>query len=214
MQEGKIRSGVSAVVLAAGMSRRMGTLKQLLPIDGKMLLDVVLAAVRASHVDEVIVVLGNSADIIQQHVRLDKCKIVINDCYGEGISSSLRAGVAGVSPHADGALIVLADQPLIRPETIDQLIEEYRRRKPQILIPVYNGVRGNPVLLDRSVFAELAGLTGDIGCRAIFGKHTEGLLKVPVDDCGVLFDLDTKADLEEAFTHAPRPGKTPPSFTE
>ena len=207
MQEADLHSGISAIVLAAGMSRRMGTPKQLLPIGGKVLLQVVLATVRASCVDEIIIVLGESADIIQSQISFDNCQVVINEAYQQGMSTSLRAGVARVSPSAEGALIVLADQPLLRPETIDQLIDEYRRNKPQIVIPVYSGSRGNPVLLDRSVFPELAGLTGDVGCRAIFDKHTERILKVPVTDSGVLLDLDTPADIkrfEEAVANSLR----------
>jgi molybdenum cofactor cytidylyltransferase len=91
---------------------------------------------------------------------------------------------------------VLADQPFLKHETINRLIAEYREKKPEIIVPTYNGSRGNPVLLDRSVFDELGALKGDIGCRAIFQAHKEGILKVPVPDAGVLLDLDTPADVE------------------
>jgi len=84
----------------------------------------------------------------------------------------------------------------LKSKTIDQLIEEYRRKKPEILVPTYNGTRGNPVLLDRSVFGEAAELSGDVGCRAIFARHTQGLINLPVQDAGVLVDLDTVADVE------------------
>lgn len=101
-----------------------------------------------------------------------------------------------MSPNAEAALIVLGDEPFLKPQTIDRLIDEYRNNKPEIVIPMYHGFRGNPVLLDRSVFAEAAGLTGDMGCRAIFGGHTRGILKIVVEDAGVLVDLDTKEDIE------------------
>jgi hypothetical protein len=92
------------------------------------------------------------------------------------------------------------------------MISEYRERKPQIAIPVYRGFRGNPVLLDRSVFSEIMGLKGDVGCRAIFGGHSENILKVPVDDVGVLLDIDTRKDFEKVerapFIDAvPMPGR-------
>jgi molybdenum cofactor cytidylyltransferase len=196
MPETNQRSNVSAVVLAAGMSTRMGAIKQLLQIGDRTLLECVLANLRQSSVAEIIVVLGEAADEIRQRVRLENVRIVVNQAYREGMGTSLRLGLAHVDPQAEAALVVLADQPFVQPRTMDHLIEQYRARRPQIAIPMYRGFRGNPVLLDRSVLPELESLTGDIGCRAIFGAHTENILKVPVDDAGVLVDVDTKADLE------------------
>jgi molybdenum cofactor cytidylyltransferase len=174
----------------------MGSLKQLLPLGGRTLLENVLNNLRESQVDEIVLVLGFSADAIREKIPLDGVKVIVNDEYVKGMGTSLRTGIAQVSPEADAALVVLADQPFVRPGTIDQLIGVYREQKPQIVIPIYRGFRGNPVLLDRSVFPELLGLAGDIGCRAIFGDHTENILKAPVDDIGVLLDIDTPLDLE------------------
>lgn len=187
---------ISAVILAAGKSSRMGSLKQLLPLRGRTLIENVLQNLRESQAGEIVLVLGFSADAILEKIPLDGVKVVVNEAYGEGMGTSLRTGIAQVSPEADAALVILADQPFVQPGTIDQLIRAYRDQKPQIVIPVYQGFRGNPVLLDRSVFPELLGLAGDIGCRAIFGSHTENILKVPVDDIGVLLDIDTPADFE------------------
>jgi molybdenum cofactor cytidylyltransferase len=189
-------SGVSAVVLAAGMSKRMGSPKQLLRMGGRALLEIALDTLEQSRVEEIVVVLGASADAIRQQVSLDRVKVVVNEAYGEGMGTSLRVGLAAVDPRANAALVVLADQPFLKSSTIDKLIEQHQKQQPQIAIPLYRGFRGNPVLLDRSVFPELAGLSGDIGCRAIFGSHTENILKVPVDDAGILLDVDTKADFE------------------
>ncbi|HUI57046.1 MAG TPA: NTP transferase domain-containing protein [Bryobacteraceae bacterium] len=195
MEENR-RSGVSAIVLAAGMSTRMGSPKQLLRIDGTTLLEIALETLRKTQIQETVVVLGASADAIRQSVSLDRVKVVINEAYREGMGTSLRVGLSAVDPVAQAALVVLADQPFLQASTIDTLIEQHRERQPQIVIPLYRGFRGNPVLLDRSVFAELAGLTGDVGCRAIFGSHTENILKMPVDDMGILLDIDTPSDLE------------------
>jgi xanthine/CO dehydrogenase XdhC/CoxF family maturation factor len=92
--------------------------------------------------------------------------------------------------------VVLADQPLVKPATLDLLIEHYEKRKPQILIPLYRGFRGNPVLLDRSVFPEIGALKGDTGCRALFGNHLENIQKLEVDDPGVVLDADRPQDLD------------------
>jgi len=174
----------------------MGTPKQLLRMGGETLLGIALETLRKTQVREIVVVLGASADAIRREVELDRAKVVINEAYQEGMGTSLRAGLEAVGPGAKAALVVLADQPFLQPSTVDKLIEQHQQGRPQIVIPLYRGFRGNPVLLDRSVFAELAGLTGDIGCRAIFGSHTENILKVPVDDAGILLDVDTPADVE------------------
>jgi len=198
-------SGVSAIVLAAGMSTRMGTAKQLLQLGDRTLLATVLDNLRESRVDQIVVVLGYSAESIRREVALDDVSVVLNEAYREGMGTSLRAGLAALDARTQAVLIVLADQPFVRPATLDLLIAQYTEKKPQIVIPVHRGFRGNPVLLDRSVFPELRQLAGDVGCRAIFGSHSENILKVPVDDAGILLDADTAADFEK-FQHAQAQG--------
>jgi hypothetical protein len=113
------------------------------------------------------------------------------------MGTSLKRGIAALNPQVSAALVVLADQPLVKPTTLNRLIDEYRTHKPQILIPLYRGFRGNPVLLDRSVFPEIAALNGDMGCRAIFGDHLDNIRKLEVDDAGILLDADRQQDLEQ-----------------
>jgi molybdenum cofactor cytidylyltransferase len=177
------------------MSTRMGAAKPLLPFGESTLLETVIATARRSQVDQILIVLGASADEIRRKISFEQMRVVVNEDFHDGMGTSLRCGVAQVT--TDAALIVLGDQPLVESATLDRLIAEYREKHPQIAIPVYRGFRGNPVLLDRSVFPEIMGLSGDIGCRAIFGGHSENILKVPVDDIGVLLDIDTPANLEK-----------------
>jgi len=177
------------------MSTRMGGIKLLMPFGESTLFETVIAAVRRSTVSEVVVVLGASAEEVRRKISFAQIKVVMNENFRDGMGTSLRCGVAHAS--GDAALVVLADQPLLKTETIDHLIHEYREKTPQIAIPVYRGFRGNPVLLDRSVFPEILELSGDIGCRAIFGGHAQNILKVPVDDVGVLLDIDSPLDLEK-----------------
>jgi molybdenum cofactor cytidylyltransferase len=194
--EAREDSRVGAVVLAAGTSSRMGEVKQLLRFGERMLLEQVLDNVRGSRVNEVVLVLGYAAEAIMECVPRKNVKIVINNDYPEGMGTSLRAGLSALSPQIDAALIVLADQPMVRPATLNLLMHQYRESKGQIIVPMYKGFRGNPVLLDRSVFSEVMALRGDVGCRAIFGNHLDGIVKVPVMDVGVLLDLDSQADIE------------------
>jgi molybdenum cofactor cytidylyltransferase len=190
---------VGAIVLAAGRSTRMGEAKQLLRLGASTVLNKTLENVRAAGVDDVVLVLGFSAETIRQQLPvsvIDGLKVVVNQHYEKGMASSLREGLSALDPHPDAALIVLADQPFVRPQTLDQIIDRHRCSNAQIVIPLYKGFRGNPVLLDRSVFPEVMGLDGDVGCRAIFGSHSEGIVKVEVDDEGILLDIDNKDDYE------------------
>lgn len=192
----QVATSTSAVILAAGTSTRMGTVKQLLRIDDRPLLQHVLDNVRGSEVTEIILVLGSSAEAIRREIDALNVRVVLNESYQQGMGTSLRAGLSAVGSETQAALIVLADQPFVRPATLDQLIAIHRRSRAQIVIPTYRGFRGNPVLLDRSVFPEVMALGGDIGCRAIFGDHPQGILKVPVDDVGILLDIDRQGDFE------------------
>ncbi|HEY6271290.1 MAG TPA: NTP transferase domain-containing protein [Terriglobales bacterium] len=189
------KAAVSAIVLAAGMSRRMGTPKQLLRVGDRTLLELTLENVRKSTVGEIILVLGFAAAEIQEKVSTQGLKVVLNSTYQEGMAGSVGAGIAAVDPVSEAALIVLADQPSVRPATLDRLINHHRKLRRQIVIPSYKGFRGNPVLLDRSVFLEVMAITGDVGCRAIFAGHTESIHKLEVDDVGILLDVDTTSDL-------------------
>ena len=185
---------IGAVVLAAGKSTRMGEPKQLLPLNGKPLLEHTLANLRNVKLNEIVVVVGCGADSVRKRVDLHDIKVVENKDYEQGMGNSLGVGLSAVAEATDGVLVVLADQPFVHSETYTQLIDQYRQSDAQVVIPTYRGFRGNPVLLDRSVFPEVMALNGDVGCRAIFGNHSEGITKVAVDDIGILLDIDTKDD--------------------
>jgi len=194
--ETRNNSRFGTVVLAAGMSSRMGETKQLLRLGENTLLGQVLENVRSSRVKDIVLVLGHEAEKIRERISTENLTVVTNESYQQGMGTSLRTGLAALPPGVNAALIVLADQPFIRPKTLDLLMDQYMRSNAQIVIPTYKGFRGNPVLLDRSVFSEVMALTGDIGCRAIFGNHLERIVKFPVEDIGILLDMDSKDDFE------------------
>ena len=204
---GRSDSRVGALVLAAGSSSRMGKPKQLLPLAGTTVLERTLQNLHDAQVDEIVLVLGSSAEIIKQQLSPSSTrnlKILVNPDYSQGMASSLRAGLSAIASDMDATLIILADQPFIQPETLKRIIDRYRHSDAQIVIPAYKGFRGNPVLLDRSVFEEVTALKGDIGCRAIFGDHADGIVKVEVDDIGVLLDIDNREDYEQLRDFANR----------
>ena len=118
--DGRGAAGVSGVVLAAGKSTRMGSLKQLLRLEGRPLLEIALENLRASHASEIVVVLGHAADKIQREARLEGVRIAVNEAYAEGMGTSLGVGLRALDPAAQAALIVLADQPFVQAATIDR----------------------------------------------------------------------------------------------
>jgi molybdenum cofactor cytidylyltransferase len=179
----------------------MGRAKQLLPLGGTTVLAQTIENVRSAGLDEILLVLGASAEAIGQQlprVLIEGLKVVFNHAYGQGMASSLREGLSQVDPRSDAALIILGDQPFIQPQTLHQIIDGYRGARAQIVIPSYQGSRGNPVLLDRSLFSEVMALEGDTGCRAIFASHLDAILKVEVEDPGILLDIDSLEDYERA----------------
>ena len=193
------QKGVSAILLAAGTSSRMGQAKQLLPLGNSTVLAQTLEHARAAAVDEVILVLGSSAEPIRHQLSqtlLAGIKVVVNHSYEQGMARSLRAGLSALAPQSAAALIILGDQPFTLPQTLDRIIQAYRDSGAQIVIPTHQGTRGNPVLLDRSLFSEAMALEGDTGCRAIFANHLEGIVNVEVEDRGVLLDIDDREDYE------------------
>jgi len=187
---------VSAIVLAAGTASRMGSQKQLLRVGPKTLLEHAIHNLRASsRIGEIVVVLGAAAEEIRPLIGAG-AKVVVNESFQEGMSTSLQCGLRALDDKAEATFVVLADQPLVKAATLDLLIAHYEKHQPQILIPLYRGFRGNPVLLDRSVFPEIGALKGDTGCRAIFGDHLENIQKLEVDDAGVVLDADRPEDVE------------------
>src|SRR5271163_4963344 len=131
----KANSRVGAVILAAGRSTRMGEAKQLLRLGENTVLGQTLENLRGAGVDEIVLVLGFSAQTILRQLPVsatEDLKVVINQAYEQGMASSLRAGLSALHPQTDAALVVLADQPFIRPETLNRIIEEHRRTHAQI----------------------------------------------------------------------------------
>jgi len=187
---------ISAIVLAAGESRRMGQIKQLLDWGGKPLLGHVLDSLRSSPVGEIILVLGYEAERILQQVATPQVQAVLNPDYRSGMLSSLKQGLKAVHPHAEAFLIVLADQPEIPPGMIRRLIDEFRRVSPakSIVIPAYQGRRGHPALFGAKYGAEILQLSGETGAREILARHPDEVLIVEMDTEDVIIDVDTEED--------------------
>ena len=191
---------IAGIILAAGSGVRMDKTKQLLPFKNKPLLSHVIENARQSNLYETIVVLGHCADEIKKTVDFSGTKTIINSEYLKGQSTSLMKGFENISPVCDAAMFLLGDQPLINPSTLNTIIQAFNTSKSPITIPYYNNIRGNPVIIARSLFHELKLLSGDTGPRILFKKFQKFILKVPIADNVILIDVDTKADYKKLIS--------------
>jgi molybdenum cofactor cytidylyltransferase len=188
---------VWGVILAAGLSTRFpgGRAKQLLDFGDEPMVRWTARNALASGLAGVIAVVGHRAAEVRAALAGLPVEIAENPDFAEGLSTSVRAGLARVPVDAAAALFLPADQPLAGPELLDRLIAAWRETGGPIVEPFFAGRRGSPVVLDRSLFAELAALTGDVGGRAVIARHPERVIRVPLDNGTPLLD----ADSEEAY---------------
>ncbi len=201
--------GTGAVVLAAGRSSRMGRSKPLAELDGRTLLDRALGALRSAGVRPIVVVLGDRADEVRRGADLRGTTVVVNPVYRDGMSTSLRAGIAAMPGDVHRVLVVLGDQPFVSPATLRALATRAEAGDGSIFRPTFRGVWGNPVLFDVRLAPELDGVEGDVGCRALFPRHASEIREVEVDDPGILVDIDTPEELDRiaAALRAGRPSR-------
>jgi molybdenum cofactor cytidylyltransferase len=185
---------VSAILLGAGESKRMGGNKLLLPWGKTTIFKHCLDTLLRSKVKEVIVVLSARTKKAVGEVKGNKVKLIINPHYKRGISTSIRRGIGAMSPGSQGILIALGDQPLLKTRTIDALIHAFDRKVGDIIAPSFLGRKGHPVIFHRRFEKDLLKLQGDIGGRSILRKNPERVRMVRVRSDGVLKDIDTWKD--------------------
>ncbi|TXN23278.1 nucleotidyltransferase family protein [Methylobacterium sp. WL9] len=188
---------VGAVILAAGRGTRFGPEPKLLALlDGEPLVRHVAKAALASSAHPIVVVLGAHSSAVGAALEGLDLRFVENPHHAEGLSTSLRAGLAAMPDAVEAALILLADMPRITADHLDGLIAAYRdvRQRPSAVVPVSDGRRGNPVLLDLGKLAEaLRNLSGDRGAGPLLAGRDD-VIEVAMDEA-VAFDVDTPAAL-------------------
>ncbi len=185
---------VSAIILAAGESKRMGMMKQLLPLGRSTILECVLDNFLKSKVEEIIVVIGHESAEIVKIIRERKIKIAVNPLYNQGMSTSIVSGLKLVSSGAQGIMIALGDQPFIDSSTINSLIDAFCANKKKIIIPVYQDKRGHPIIFSHNYKEQLMSLKGDTGGREVIERYPDDVLEVNVTCDGVLRDIDTREE--------------------
>ncbi|HEX9412821.1 MAG TPA: nucleotidyltransferase family protein [Ktedonobacterales bacterium] len=197
------RPFLSALVLAAGSSRRFGQPKQLLPYHGTTLLGWVARQAEASaDLDEVLVVLGHAADGILPSLALTRARSVVAAEYAEGCAASYRAGLAAVSPCAHAVMILLGDQPGAGAEEIGRIAASWRAEGGAIVAARYQGAPGHPLIFSRRLFPELAELHGDKAAWKLLDQHP-GLVRLVELGRPLPPDIDTPADYTAVARSAP-----------
>jgi molybdenum cofactor cytidylyltransferase len=183
---------VAAVVLAAGQSTRMGSNKLLKMVGGKPMVRHVAEAALASRAGPVFVVVGHQASDVSLALAGLNVTFVHNPDYAQGLSSSLKTGIAAVPDTSAGALVLLGDMPRITPEIINRLVIALDTNgTASAVVPTVAGQRGNPILLGRALFPQVADLNGDIGARRLIDQSADKIVEIPIDDAAVLLDVDT-----------------------
>ncbi len=191
---------VAAVVLAAGKSERMGRNKLLLKLRGKPLIELVLDALEASEVDEIIIVLGNKPWEIAKVIKpqLNRIRLVVNESYEEGMTSSFKTGLMQIK-HAEAALLVLGDQLILDPKFLNIMIEAMERNRGKALIvsPIYEGKKGHPLLFSKNLFNEILSLKESEVIRDVVHRHIDQLLTIDQPKWTIT-DIDTPEDFADA----------------
>ena len=188
---------IAGIVLAAGLSRRMGRFKPLLPMDGeRVLIEVVVDQVREA-LDRVLVVVGHRAGEIRTHLGARDVRLVENPRFRDGMLSSVQCGIAAAG-QVEGYVLCLGDQPRVPPGLIAALVDGARISDRGIALPVWEGRGGHPVYVASRYREEILGLTGaEGGLRAVTRGHPADTVEVPAADATVLEDLDTPSQYEK-----------------
>lgn len=189
---------IAAIILAAGRSSRFSAnpeeTKLVAPLCGKPLVRHAAEAAFGSRAKPIFVVTGHAASQVEAALADLQLTLIANPNHQSGLSSSLKAGIAALPETAAGAVILLADMPRVSSSIIDQLIQRFElaAKPPLAVAPVRCGVRGNPVLIGRGLFASLARIEGDRGARAILDAAGSSVLECAIDDEAIEIDIDTK----------------------
>jgi molybdenum cofactor cytidylyltransferase len=194
---------IAALILAAGTATRMGSNKLIEDVGGTPMVARVAQSVAGSKAQPITVVTGNQADKVKQAMNGIEATFVHNPDFAQGLSTSLKAGIAALTPgiesgDIDGVMVCLGDMPLVNARTLDKLIAAFNPLEGRaIVVPVHDGKRGNPVIWSTQYLAEMKSIGGDQGARKLLDLHADEVSEVQIDDESVLFDVDTPDKLAD-----------------
>jgi len=187
-------NNVWAIVLAAGLSSRMGTQKLLLPFDGKTIVEHVVGNILNSGITRILVVLGADHLEIEEVLKAWPVKIVRNENFQDGMHTSVISGVKVLPSNAKAVLIFLGDQPFISENVIQKVVEAWKSSGKGIVIPLFDGKRGHPPLYDMKLRSELSALNPKVGLRSVAQKFPDDIFEVETFCPEIVRDIDTKID--------------------
>ena len=183
---------IYAIVLAAGMSTRMGSPKQLLPFGDRTVLQRVVDTLLEADLDGIVVVLGHGAEAVRESLAGRRVNFCLNPDYQKGMFSSLLCGISALKGSADAALIALGDQPQIEAGVVRGVVAAYREGEKGIVVPTFGGKRGHPALIDLARYrAEIFALSGETGLKPVMRGHPDDTLELEVEQGWILRDIDT-----------------------
>ncbi len=189
---------ISATILAAGSSQRMGDNKLLLPFQDNTLINVVCKTIIDSYLKPVFVVTGFENKKVLESLPKSIDKIIYNEDWSRGMATSINKAISSLPNNIDGNMIVLGDMPLITVKTINKLHQVFLNNNGnKIIYADYLGKQANPVIFPRKFFDEILHLNGDRGCKKIIYKNRKSSIGVPIDSSEVIFDCDTKDDYSD-----------------
>lgn len=194
---------ISGIILAAGLSTRIGEPKQLLPFGGSTIIETVIDNLLESKLEEVVVVVGHEAVNIKACIQHKPVKVVYNSDYRSGMLTSAQCGVRAISNSADAFALTLVDQPFITSDLINLVVEAHVQTDCGITLPSYDNRRGHPVIFDSRYAADILALEPENGgVRTLFRKHAHDIHYVVVGTDRVLRDIDYRKDYEKALGEA------------
>jgi len=189
---------ICAIIPAAGLSRRMGSQKLLLPFGNTTIIGHVVDELLRSRVGEVYVVVGHQAGQIEAALSGyplgGGVSIVVNPDYAQGMLSSIRCGLRALPPQCEAILVALGDQPAVTAELVDAMVEAFRTGRHRILVPVHAGRRGHPLLFSADYRSEILTQYDDQGLRGLLRAHASDVVELPVSTAAVLSDIDYPED--------------------
>jgi molybdenum cofactor cytidylyltransferase len=190
---------LAAVILSGGASSRMGSPKALLPYQGRPFLEHLLEITMRPEIVARKVVLGADADSIAKAIPLKAHEMVINPAWEKGQLSSIQAAVRKLPAGTDGMILCLIDHPLISSALVGELIQQFYKSKKPIVLPVYEGRRGHPVIFAASLYDELLRAPLETGARAVVWAHASEVEEVPTNEEGCVLNLNDPQTLNRAI---------------
>ena len=190
---------LAAIILSGGASRRMGSPKALLSYQGRPFLEHLLDVAHHPQIGVRRIVLGADADPIAKEVDLAPGEIVINEEWEKGQLSSLQAALRSLPPETDGVILLLIDHPLISSMLVGELIETFYNSRKPIVLPVYEGRRGHPVIFSSALYEELLNAPPETGARSVVWAHSAEVQIVQTNEEGCVLNLNDPGTMQRAL---------------